>query len=389
MSTQITQYQCPSCYAPLHFVGESGKLECDYCGGKFDVAEIEALYADQEEQAKAAFEAAEEKENAADAAQEEPLAQETDWDTSDLQQDWGEDGKGLKTYSCPSCGAELICDETTAATSCPYCGNNTVIPGQFGGALKPDYVIPFKLDKAAAVAALKKHYGGKLFLPKAFSNSSHLEEVKGIYVPFWLFDAAAEADCTFLATRSHTHTEGDYRVTVTEHYHVRRSGSMAFEKIPADGSKKMRDDYMDSIEPFDYTQLEPFSTVYLPGYLADKYDVSAEDCMQRADQRCRGSALEAMRNDVVDYQTVTSTGSRVSLQRGKVHYALMPVWTLHTKWEGKDYLFMMNGQTGKMVGDLPVSRAKFWGLTAALSAVLSGLLLWMGVGQVIAEAFLS
>ena len=111
--------------------------------------------------------------------------------------------------------------------------------------------------------------------------------------------------------------------------------------------------------------------------------------MQRADQRCRGSALEAMRNDVVGYQTVTSTGSRVSLQRGKVHYALMPVWTLHTKWEGKDYLFMMNGQTGKMVGDLPVSRAKFWGLTGALSVVLSGLLLWMGVGQLIAGAFLS
>ena len=142
----------------------------------------------------------------------------------------GADGEGMKAYSCPSCGAELICEATTAATSCPYCGNNTIVPGQFGGTMKPDYVIPFKLDKKAAVAALKKHYSKKFFLPRAFSSGNHLEEVQGIYVPFWLFDAGAEADCRFHATRSHTHTDGDYRVTVTEHFDVRRSGTMEFER---------------------------------------------------------------------------------------------------------------------------------------------------------------
>ena len=104
------------------------------------------------------------------------------------------------------------------AYSCPSCGNNTIVPGQFGGTMKPDYVIPFKLDKKAAVAALKKHYSKKFFLPRAFSSGNHLEEIQGIYVPFWLFDASAEADCRFHATRSHTHHEGDYRVTVIEHF---------------------------------------------------------------------------------------------------------------------------------------------------------------------------
>lgn len=376
MASQVTNYQCPACTGPLHFVGESGKLECDYCGQSYDVAEIEALYKEKDTAAQAAS-----------SAQTEAMPPETEWDTSGLSGQWEETPEGLRVYNCPSCGAELICDETTAATSCPYCGNNTIIPGQLGGTLKPDYVIPFKLDKKAAVEALKKHYGGKFFLPRAFSEGNHLEEVQGLYVPFWLFDANADADCRFHATRSHSHQEGNYDVTVTEHFDVRRSGSMAFEHIPADGSKKMDDSYMDSIEPFDYSELKPFSTAYLPGYLANKYDVSAQESMPRAELRCRNSAISFLHQDIVGYETMVPIEEKVSLRRGKVHYALMPVWTLHTKWRNKDYLFMMNGQTGKLVGDLPVSRGKFWGLAAVISAALSGLMVWMGVGRWIAEIF--
>ena len=383
MPAQIAEYKCPACTGPLHFVGESGKLECDYCGSTYDVAEIEALYAGQEAGAKAAFQEAEAKEKNGEPG-EEPA-----WDTSALQGDWGADGEGMKAYNCPSCGAELICDATTAATSCPYCGNNTIVPGQFGGTMKPDYVIPFKLDKKASVAALKKHYSKKFFLPRAFSSGNHLEEVQGIYVPFWLFDAGAEADCRFHATRSHTHTDGDYRVTVTEHFDVRRSGTMEFERIPVDGSKKMPDDYMDSIEPFDYAGLKSFSTAYLPGYLADKYDVTAQESMERADRRCHNSAFDQMRRDISGYEVVNQVGGNVRLHRGKVHYVLMPVWTLRTRWKNQDYLFMMNGQTGKMVGDLPVSNGKVTAFFSVLAVTLSGLMLWSGLGQTIARIFLA
>ena len=143
MPAQVTNYKCPSCTGPLHFVGASGKLECEYCGSSYDVAEIEALYAEKEKSAAEAQQQAEEK-----AAKEaEAVKDEGDWDVSGLSEDWGADGKGMKTYSCPSCGAELICDESTAATSCPYCDSPTVVPGQFSGALKPDLIIPFKLRK--------------------------------------------------------------------------------------------------------------------------------------------------------------------------------------------------------------------------------------------------
>ena len=84
---------------------------------------------------------------------------------------WSEaEAEGLNSYSCPTCGAELVCDETTAATSCPYCGNPTVLGGKLSGKLKPEYILPFKLDKKTAIAQLTRYYKGKAFLSKAFKR---------------------------------------------------------------------------------------------------------------------------------------------------------------------------------------------------------------------------
>ena len=367
MPTQVTNYQCPACTGPLHFVGSSGKLECDYCGSKFDVAEIEALYAEKEQKAADTQKAAEEK-------QEKAASADTGWDTSGLSSDWGQDAAGMKSYTCPSCGAELICDETTAATACPYCGNPSVVPGQFTGSLKPDFVLPFKLSKDDAVKALKAHYKGKPFLPRAFTAENHVQEIKGVYVPFWMFDGEAEGSAQYEATRSRSFTSGDYEVTETDHFDVYREGSLAFSRVPVDASSKMPDDYMDSIEPFDYDDLKPFSTAYLPGFLADKYDVSVEDSAVRADTRCEGSLVSALARSATGYDSCVPVSQDVKLHRGKVHYTLLPVWTLHTKWNGKDYLFAMNGQTGKLVGDLPTSYGKFWGTFAAIAAGLTAVL---------------
>lgn len=364
MSSQVTNYKCPACTGPLHFSGDSGKLECEYCGSCYDVEEIEALFAEKEAAAARVSDEAEEKAAESD--------EESSWDFSDINSDWGEDGVKMKAYSCPSCGAELICDETTAATSCPYCGNPTVIPGQFSGMLKPDYVIPFKLGKADAITTLKKHYRGKIFLPKTFADGNHLEEIKGIYVPFWLFDGVVDGNISYQGTRSHTHTEGDEEVTITDHYRMDRAGIVPFERIPADASSKMPDEHMDSIEPFDYSELKPFSTAYLPGFLADKYDVTVEECSDRADERVAKTVRDLFYRDAsAGYETCISVSENISIQRGKVHYALMPVWLLNTKWNGQDFLFAMNGQTGKMVGDLPISKGKFWLTFLGIDVVLT------------------
>ena len=360
MPSMVTNYKCPACTGPLHFVGGSGRLECDYCGSTYDVAEIEALLAESEAKAESAFQKEEAKAEAQAASGGE------EWDTSGLAEgQWG--AEGMRVYNCPSCGAELICDETTAATCCPYCGNTTVVPGQFSGAMKPEFVLPFKLDKNAAVDALSRHYQKKRFLPKTFADRNHIEEVQGVYVPFWLFDGTADASADYEATRSFTRREGQYRVTTTEHYNVHRAGRLSFEKVPVDASIRMPDDHMDSIEPYDYADLKTFSTAYLPGFLADKYDVSAEDSAARADERCENSALSALAGTVTGYETCIPRAHNVRLRRGKVHYALLPVWLLNTKWNGQDFLFAMNGQTGKLVGDLPVDKKRFWTTFAAIA----------------------
>lgn len=374
MPTQVTNYQCPACTAPLHYSAKSGKLECDYCGSSFDVAEIEALYARKEAEAAAAKQAADAKAEAAQAAKAEAAeaaAASGGWDTSDLSRDWGAEADGLRVYSCPSCGAELICDQSTAATACPYCGNPAIVPGQFSGALRPDYILPFRLSKDDAVQALRAHYKGKPFLPRSFTSANHIEQIQGVYVPFWLFDGGAEGAASYRASNTNVYETGDYEITETRHYHVVRAGSLVFEKIPVDASSKMPDDHMDSIEPFDYAQLRPFSTAYLPGYLADKYDVTIDDSRDRADTRCRETLAQALRDTVTGYGACVTEREDIALRRSKVHYALLPVWMLSTKWHGQDFLFAMNGQTGKLVGDLPTDRGRFWGMFAAIAAPLT------------------
>ena len=362
MATQVTNYQCPACTGPLQFDAATGKLTCQYCGSAYAAEEIEALYAEKD--AKAAESKAE-----TDAKREKAKAAGPDeWDMSGLNSDWGADASGMRVYNCPSCTAELICDENTAVTSCPYCGNPSVVPGQFSGALKPDYVIPFKVKKEEAIAALKKHYNGRPFLPNAFKKDNHLEEIKGVYVPFWLFDGEAECEAVYDCGRTHTYRAGDYDVIRTDHFEVLREGTVSFKRIPVDGSTKMPDDYMDSIEPYDYSALKPFSTGYMPGYMADKYDVSAEDCSKRADERAMNTTEQCLRGSVVNYSSVLERHKNIQLHRGEVKYALLPVWLLTTKWNGQNWLFAMNGQTGKFVGKLPVDKKKKWGIFAGIYA---------------------
>lgn len=368
MASQINNYQCPACSGPLRFDGVSGMLVCDYCGSNYQVAQIEAMYAEQEKAAQAAMAQANEQlqHEAQQAAQD---GQEyVNYD----QERWGENMKG---YSCPSCGAELVCDNSTAATSCPYCGNPTVIPGQFAGMEKPDYIIPFKLDKKHAEDALYNHYKGKKFLPDAFTKDNHVKKVQGVYVPFWVYDGTAQGRIMCNCTNSQTHTEGDYRVTRTQHYHVTREGNAGFHMVPADASSKMPDDYMDSIEPYDYNEMREFSSAYLPGFLADKYDVSKEECSKRIIPRIENSLVHELEKTVIGYGSCITESKDVHSNLGKISYAMMPVWLLCTKWNGQDYLFAMNGQTGKMVGNLPIDKGKvfkwFFGISLPLMTILS------------------
>lgn len=341
MAEKLVNYQCPNCNGPLTFQPKLNKLKCDNCGSTFTTDEIDAYFYEQNKDAISLED---------DKSQEE-IVSSLNWSE--------EEAKQMQAYNCPSCGAQLITDITTAATSCPYCGNPTVIPSQFSGSLKPDYIIPFKLVKQDAINQLKAFYKDKLLLPKPFVDENHISEIKGVYVPFWLYDGKATAHVRMHATRVMTHQTHDYIVTTTDHFRIERDGNVTFEKIPADASKNMPDDFMDAIEPYSYDELVPFQMSYLPGYLANKYDVDSEDNEKRIDVRIKNSAIQMISETVLPYTTCIAEKEDVTIYPSYVHYAFFPVWMLSTQYKGKHYLFAMNGQTGKMIGDdLPVDYKK-------------------------------
>ena len=276
----------------------------------------------------------------------------------------------LSSRTCTSCGAELVCGPETAATTCPYCGNPTVLGGQLSGKLKPEYIIPFKMDRKTAIENLKKYYKGKAFLPKAFKDGNHIEEIQGVYVPFWLYDGRMEARGAYKAEISESHREGDYVVTTTKHFDVARVGDADFVRVPVDGSSKMPDTHMDAIEPFDYSALKPFSTAYLPGFLADRYDEDDKKCAARALGRMKHSAEAALHGTLGGYTSIQTLSEQIDPRTLEPHYALLPVWMLHTRWKEQDFLFAMNGQTGKLIGDLPVDKGRVAAWFAGISIPL-------------------
>lgn len=350
--SDINEYKCPSCGGAIEFDSHSQKMKCPYCDTEFD---LETLKKYDEQLSK-------------EAEQKDDIS---DWQTDPGKQ-WQEgETDGMNVYTCKSCGGEIVSDENTGATSCPYCGNPVILTERFRGALRPDMVIPFKLDKKAAKEAYYKHIKGRPLLPKVFRRENHIDKIKGIYVPFWLFDADVAADARYKATKVRTWSDSDYDYTETSYYSVDRSGNMSFVSVPVDGSSRMPDDLMESIEPYKVADAVEFQTAYLSGYLADKYDVDAQQSTDRARERMKESAQDVLRDTVKGYASVIPENTNVRISGGDAKYALYPVWILNTTWRGKKYIFAMNGQTGRMTGDLPVDNGAYTRWLLGLTAVFS------------------
>lgn len=375
MTEQATEYICLGCGGPLKFDPESGKMKCEYCGSIYTIEEAKKYYEEKNKSVAAA-----------------PIE-------SEDESYWTDGDESMKSYKCNSCGAEMVCDETTAATSCPYCGNPAVMPQQFKGMMRPKYVIPFKVDKSEVKGKLANYYKGKKLLPGSFKGHNHIDEIKGVYVPFWLYSGTVDADLHFEAEQVEEKKTATEKITITKHYDVHRKGTVKFDKIPTDASSAMPDDLMDSIEPYDYKDLTKFEMEYLPGYIADKYDVSKEDTIERARKRAEATTISEITETVTGYDNVDE---KVMLRHiryagEKQEYAMLPVWLLSTKWNNQNFLFAVNGQTGKMIGNLPIDRMKqlIWfvcsflisfGIMAALIQPSAGMewAISVGVGFIVA-----
>ena len=337
------QLKCPCCGGTLQFDDKTQNTVCPYCDSQFTAADLKA-YTDE----------------LANTEQED-----TSWDESMVQAFTNEDKRGIKIYSCDSCGGEIIVEETTSSCTCPYCGNNLLVAKELSGDLKPNYVIPFKNDKEAVMESLKKFFKKKPLLPGSFSKENVIEEIKPLYVPFWLFDADVDGKVRFKGETTRRWSDANYDYKETKYYSIIRGGQIAFDHVPVDGSKKMEDQLMESIEPYNFDEAEEFNAAYLAGIAADRYDVSKDETFNRATVRFRDGTVQAFRGDISGYENVTVQESTLQFSNTNACYALYPVWILNTKWKDKSFRFAINGQTGKTAGNLPISVGKsfmFWAI---------------------------
>jgi len=349
MATLI--YKCPNCGAVLEYNAESAKMTCDHCRSTFSVEEAQRAAEVQSEP---------EDQGAQTAA--------------DIQFE-----KDVVSYTCSSCGAQILTDANTSATFCTFCGAPTILPSQLSGVYRPALVIPFKVSKKEAQETFLKWCKNGRYTPKDFASPQELEKLTGIYVPFWLFDCGVESNMTAQASRVNSYVAGNYMVRRTRNYVIRRRARMQFDKVPADGSARMDDPTMDLLEPYDYTELKAFEMPYLAGFQAEKYDVEPKKVFSRIRERIDEYAKSKIRESVIGYTSVSNTGLHTNYYNTNATYALLPVWIHRYRYKDKVYQFSMNGQTGKVVGEPPVDKGRVWRQFFALAAGIIGALFLGGM----------
>ncbi len=335
------RYKCPACNGTFEFDIKTQKLKCPYCDTVMSLEEYEAMAAKKKE----------ENIDIKDAA----TILDTDPETGEKVPE-----EAATSYVCKTCGGQISPNLTSISSNCPFCGNPIVLSDKISGEASPDVIIPFQVDKKKVKEAYMQHVTSKHFIPKDFSTEAKANAIEGIYVPFWLYSSKSEGYMNFEGEQITKRRMGNTEIITHNYFDVDRHCTMEFFDIPADGSKAMPDDLMDSIEPFNAKEALPFQTAYLSGFAADKFDVDSNEDYSRIEKRMTASVENAITGTVVGYDRVRITNEDITFYDKSVKYAIFPVWILKNTWNGQDYIFAMNGQTGKMVGNLPTDWGRMW-----------------------------
>jgi DNA-directed RNA polymerase subunit RPC12/RpoP len=257
---------------------------------------------------------------------------------------------------CPNCGGTLNVKQYTSACKCEYCGCYLIFDERVEGEFTPHMILPFKVSKAAAVEAMKKEFGTRIFTPADFMSEKSLKGMEGIYVPFWMYDYQAEYDFAGEGTKVRTWVAGNMEYVETSYYEVLRKMDATFDRIPVDASYAMADGVMDLMEPYNYQELIGFEPKYMSGFYGEVYNQTSDELDGRAQVKARNASEEMLQTSLQGYQSMKTQQKDLKLTDSGVNYALMPVWQYEYSYKGQTYQYHVNGQTGKVVGITPVSK---------------------------------
>lgn len=378
-------YKCPNCGGGLQFNPSTQKYKCEFCLSQFTQEQLEAMKPDEASDQKS-YEDDSQAEMGGETGQQEngeaagQGAGAAAGEAAGQGAGGGKPQQAAMLYTCPSCGAQIVTDETTAATFCYYCHNPVVLSGRLEGDFKPDYVVPFKYDKKQATQMFLDWIGKKKYVPKAFFSKQQIEKISGVYFPYLLFNCQIDGKIDAEATKLRVWQSAGIEYTETSRYHVQRDGNMQVEHVTRNALREANRDLCEGVLPFDMKEMKPFSMGYLSGFQAEKRDMEEADFQQEVETEVKDFAVQSLKNSVADYGHITITQDATKLVNQSWNYALMPVWTLTYKDKAKDkiYYFAMNGASGKICGKLPVDFGRLGILFASIFVPMLIILLIVG-----------
>lgn len=354
----IITHKCPNCGGALTFDPSDQKFHCPFCLSVFTEEEVSEFEAKQ----KAATLASETTpETKTETSSSDPPAEET-----------------MQLFLCPSCGAEIVTDETTAATYCYFCHNPVVLSGRLSGTFLPNKVLPFKIEKEQAKDKFLEWIGTKKFVPSDFYNEEQIEKLTGVYFPYWVVDAKGQGQLSGSGTSIRVWRVGELEYTETKQFSVQRQGNFRFKDLVKNAlSKNIQQKMVESVQPFPLENAIDFKNQYLAGFQAEKRDIEYKTLEKDVEDELKDYAGSLLKNSVNTYTTFRESSRDLSLDSIEKNYMLLPVWLVTYRNPGSDdvFYYAMNGQTGKVSGILPISYKKLSLVSGGIFAVLAILLM--------------
>lgn len=354
----VISFKCPNCDGELIFDPATQKYKCEYCSSSFSQKELDELQPAVGAETKETVEPQQEEHTDNQQLDENNMENQSEAKQTSESQD-GNAAEEAVIYSCPSCGAQIVTDATTAATFCYYCHNPVVLGGRLEGKYLPNKVIPFKITKKQAEQRFLEYVGKKKFVPKAFFNKKQIECLSGVYFPYWLYDVQLQGAMNAEAKAVRVWVAGDEEFTETKNYQLVREGDVLLKNLPENALQKANSKLASGVMPYKFEDMEEFQMGYLSGFLAERRDIEQDTVQGKMQNEMRTQAEKMMRDTMKGYNSVRVLNSNFKALKEKWSYVLLPVWTVTYKGRnGKMYYYSMNGQTGNVCGELPIDYKK-------------------------------
>lgn len=358
--------KCPKCDGALEYNPAYDKMECPYCGSTFSTHEAMAHQRLQDNAVKMTAPSASVGAEGMNAHMQSQTVPENGEGTASSVE--AQNTMECNIYTCTACGAELAVNGVEASTFCAYCGQPTIVFSRVSKELMPKWVLPFRIQKEQAVNGIRERLNKGFFVPREIKNFE-VEKVRGIYIPYFLFDVY------YYDNQRLRGQVGSGKNKVTKQF--LREAECDFKRITCDASKQLNDESSQRLEPYDLRCMKEFDAGYLSGFYADRYDLTDKQLTGVALGRTK-ELFDAEIRKSISASNITIVSNSPRFQIKNSEYALLPAWFMTFRYKNEPYTMLVNGQTGKVVGAVPFDKAKFTSMFVVLAIIASIVFTFLG-----------